>query len=174
LVLPAYPAQQVAGVTYMLRLIVYPYHLFTSPAHYTITFHTGPTMSLIVTTTSSSTTSSDIYNPSLSSAGRLCHHCSSLGSKIRQLCEVEDFTITVPHVLVEKNRWTCAFCEMIASHPRFGPGDGKGDFIVHNKRDKRYEYLPRPTDGIDGLRIERGSTSTRMDLVELSVFTTDG
>ena len=119
----------------------------------------------------SSTTLPDICGPSLPSAGRLCDDCSSLGHEIRQLCEVKDYSLTKPRASVERNRTTCAFCEMIAS--RLLPKSAKsvGDFIIHNKTtNEAISLIPRPTNGIDKLEVKL----EREGYIKLAVLTNEG
>ena len=110
-----------------------------------------------------STTSTDRFNSFFPSADHLCQHCNSLGYKIRHLCEVENFVFTVSRAWVDKNRSTCAFCEIIFCDK------GDGDYVIHKNT-----YLHRTTYGIDGLGIVFGGLHGKHHVNELAVFTADG
>ena len=125
----------------------------------------------------SSATLTDVSGLSLSSADRLCDDCRNMGHKIRQLCEVEGFTIPKPGALVRRSRSTCAFCEMIISrHWRLWQNER--EWIISKDTEWRKEDF-RPTNGIDGLMVilepqELPRSRGQRPGIELVVLTTEG
>jgi hypothetical protein len=105
----------------------------------------------------------DRFNSLFPSADHLCQHCNSLGYKIRQLCEVENFTFTLSGAWIDRNRSTCAFCEIIFCD------EGEGDYVIRNN-----PYLHRTPYGIDRMEIVFQSSHGKHHVNELAVFTAEG